>query len=452
MTHADPVVSQGAGVSARSEQPQPAPATPGRGGASRLAAALLAAPDAVPAAITGFAVVAVLALLLEQFRPIPVLLGGTAAAIAAATIAIRHREHERVRWRALAPLALLAIFVVGWVYVSMRLSGEFLFVWRDPGAYANAARWLVDHPSLAISTGSDVFGTGAAFDANSLGFGVVDGAVQAQGSHMLPVLLAVGAWLVGDPSFLLDGNPLIGGLALVACYGLARRVAGPWWGLVPPVALGISMPFIAFTRDPYSEPLALLLGVGAISLFWRAVQSRRTADFVLAGLVLGATTMVRVDAYLGVIAFLVALVLLVAAAPPGERRRAVQQAVASVLGAAGPVVLGVLDAAHLSTLYWSDRSDDVDRLGLAAFAVVVVGAVVVAVAWQTGLTAWVVRHSRPLAAIAAGGVGVVLVVLASRPLWWVSYQNNPPGFDGLRALQSGLGLPEEPTRSYEGCR
>lgn len=413
-----------------------------------LRAVLSSIGDLIPAALAGFSLVASTALVTGQFHPAIVL--GIGLPVGLAVAVLLGPERRAVQGRTDLPaLGVAALIAAGSAYVSMRLSGEFLFAWRDPGAYLIAGRWLYDHPALLMPTDYAVFGDVAGLDATSLGFGVVDGQVQAQGYHGLPTLLAAGSWIARHPHFGNDVNPVLGGCALLAVYALARRVAGPWWALLPVAALAASMPFVAFTRDTYSEPLALLFAAGSMSLLWRAVESRRIADFAVAGLVAGAGGLGRVDAYVTLLGFLAALALFLMVSPRAGAARALACLAAATIAAAVPVTVGLLDVMNLSTLYWAGRVGDSTMLAQLAGVILIGGLLLAVVGWRTPVGRWLGRRRRHLGWVAAGLTLAGSVVLASRPLWWVSHQNDPPGFESLRLFQTSLGEPVDVTRSYE---
>jgi 4-amino-4-deoxy-L-arabinose transferase-like glycosyltransferase len=173
-----------------------------------------------------------------------------------------------------------------------------------------------------VPTDGDVFGTVPGLQAESAGFRLDphdSDRVYSQGNHLLPALLAVGGWVAG-PEVLLRINALIGAMALLAVFGLARRFIGGPFALAAVAALGLSLPMLQFSRDNYTEPLTLLLLFGGLSLLWRALQTHRRSQFFVAGVTIGSTAMARIDAYAALLAVIVAVVAMLAAAPAGERR------------------------------------------------------------------------------------------------------------------------------------
>ena len=414
---------------------------------SRRGAWVVDLPDVIPAGIAAFSVVAMLLLVTGQFRPLLVLPLGVAAAIAAIA-ALRPTGDPRFADR--RPIAVLGLLVLAAMAVNILFASEYLFAFRDPGVYGILARWLVDHPAALLPYDAGLFGHVEGVDPSSLGFGVLDDrtAVYAQGNHLLPALLAVPGWILGAEA-VLWANVVIGAVSLVSVYALARRVVGAWWGLLPPFALAASMPFLAFARATYSEPVTMLLLVGGMALAMRALERQRTIDMFVAGLTLGAASLARVDSYAALLAVPVAVSVWCATAELPERRRRVRQSAALVAGVAIPLPLAIYDLAALSPAYWVQRIPETRLLGLAAIGLAVVGAVVVALAWRTRLPA--VFHARwtGIAWLAGGVVFVGFAVLASRPLWYVSREASPDMVSNLVAMQDGLGLPVDPLRTYD---
>src|SRR5262249_22335519 len=205
---------------------------------------------------------------------------------------------------------------------------EDLYAMRDPGTSVATGQWLAHPPALPVDTEDATFraATQAKLYGYSAGFGddlFRPGHVAAQGNHLLPALLAVVSRYGGEAT-MLRLNALIGAAALLAMFGLVRRVAGG------PVALGAagaaalagSRPMIESSRDAYPEPLALLLLFGGLSVLWRAVESGRLAEFGLAGLTAGATAMSRIDGYLPLLALVAVGAGYAGRAPAGQRAAA----------------------------------------------------------------------------------------------------------------------------------
>ena len=414
---------------------------------SRRGAWVLDLPDVMPGGIAAFSVVAMLLLVLGQFRPWLVLPLGLVAAVAAVG-ALRPTGDPRFADR--RPIAVLGLLVLAAMAVNVVFASEYLFAFRDPGVYGVLARWLVDHPAALLPYDASVFGHVTGTDPGSLGFGVLDDrtAVYAQGNHLLPALLAVPGWILGGEA-ILWANPVIGGLSLVSVYALSRRIVGAWWGLLPAFALAASMPFLAFVRGTYSEPVTMLLLVGGMALAVRALDRQRSIEMFVAGLTLGAASLARVDSYAALLAVPVAVSVWCATASPTDRRRRVRQSAALVAGVAIPLPLAIYDLAALSPAYWVQRIPETKLLGFAAIGLSVVGAIVVALAWRTRLAARFHARRNGLAWLAGGAVIVGFAVLASRPLWYVSREASPDMVPNVAAMQDALGLPVDPLRTYD---
>ena len=187
-----------------------------------LARVVCAAPDLVPSAVAGFALPAIVLLFAGHFSPGWVLpIGTLGAALAMAACGV---DREPVDRRVvICTLAAIGV-ALAWLVVNSFFSAENVFAHRDPATYDLAGRWLMDHSRMPIATHPEIFGSPDHYYEASAGFGQSrPGAVYAQGNHLLPALLAAVGWLLGATA-LLKANVAFGAAALLAFFGLARRV------------------------------------------------------------------------------------------------------------------------------------------------------------------------------------------------------------------------------------
>lgn len=424
-------------------------------GAARAARVMLGLPDRLPALLLAVGLAALLAVLAGRATPVVVL--PLAALFAAATWRLVPPPPPATRGQLLA-LGGLAALVAGWVVLGLRSVAEYVVVNRDPGFLTLKALWLTGHPAAPIPVGAAqdaaaaLPGAGAATEA----FALHGGALHAQGSSMLPALLAVQGWAGGERA-VLAGNVTIGAVGLVAVFALARRLVGPGWALLPVAALGLSLPYLVLTRAAYTEPLtvAFLCGGLAVALgTWQAGGHRSRGGWALAGLLVGAVGTARIDGAVAVAGLAVG-VAVVGATPLGarDRREAVRGGVAALAAASAAAALGLVDVLVLSPDYVGDRAGRVTALLVATAALVAVAVAVLLVPGRLLARTRRVVHARRrwLGTAAAVAVVVLGVVLASRPLWWQAHHTDPGSGYGyaVSVLQQAAGEPVDPSRSYD---
>jgi hypothetical protein len=405
-------------------------------------------PDAVAAGVAGLCAAAVTLLMLGAFHPLAVLVvAGGAGLVLAVAAAWRPPPVAR---RERAPLVLALSLCAAAGLVNAALSSEFVFNQRDPAIYAATARWLVDHPSLDIETRPDVFGDLPGLEAASNGFErAAPGQVYAQGAPALPAVLAIGGW-VGGNGMLLRVNAALGAGFLLALFGLTRRVAGAWPALAVTAVMAVSLPFLAFTRSPYTEPVTGLLVLGGLSVLWRAQREDRPLRFAVAGTILGSTALVRIDGYTALLALVVVATVSLASAPAARRWRtaccfAALFAPVLVLGGLALTALAIHSADYLANLRSALLAVALAAGGLAAAG----GATI----WATGQHPSVLvsadRHRRRLGTAAGMAVLAAALVLASRPLWFVSRLAPPDSRAETEAWQRAFHQPVDGARSYD---
>jgi hypothetical protein len=379
------------------------------------------APDLVPVALAGFALPAMLLLLAGRFSPGWVLpLGAAGTGLAVVGYGPGERNVDR---RALAHTLLAIGFVAAWLAVNSFFSAENVFAHRDPATYNLAARWLMDHSELRIAVHPELFGSPAGGSGGSAGFGLSTATeLYAQGNHLLPAVLAATGWLFGTGA-LLRANVAIGALALLAFFGLARRVVGGPLALLAMTVFAVSMPLIFVSRDTYSEPLALLFLVGGLGLLHRAVDSGRVRDFALAGFVVSMSAPARIDSDVSLLAVVVTAAAFPLFASRATRRVATMRALALVGGAIGPTLIGWLDVTQLSYGYYRDERHHIMPIFYVGYGLLVLLPLLVLLSWHPGVRR---RLGSPdLGRRATRWTGVLIgagfVFLASRPLWMVAH-------------------------------
>lgn len=367
-----------------------------------------AVPASVPVLIASIGLVGMLLVLTETYTPAATLAAGLALGAGLLLLLGRRlRPVCRGPWW-WDPVAVGAALL--WSAVNAAYAGEGVLVARDPNVYVVTAEHLSSSASVDTATQAQVFGPLVDFSFKSAGFDPVRGATElvAQGMHVLPALLAVPGGLLGD-AWLLRGNAFVGGAALLSVYAFARLVVGRGWGLAAAVLLGLTLPQISFSREAYTEPLTQLLVFGGLALLWQ-VRPAGQVPHAVAGLVLGCSVLVRIDAYLVLPPLLLALLLDVAAAG-ADRPRRWRNGAAVLAGAAVPAVAGLLDLTMYSPVYAGMLRGQL--LTIAGLAVLLGGIGLVAVRhWRrVRLPVRWVGHAAFLLVVAAG------TFFATRPLW-----------------------------------
>lgn len=406
------------------------------------------APVASMVGVAAFGIVSMLLLFIDRFETFFVWPLGLIAAVLAMIAVGRLPRIERpgsLRERQWVDVAALVAILL-WGVWNVAFTSQHIFTNRDPATYANAAAWLVNHDSLRIEAPSFTDGL-SGFTNSSPGFTAEDGSptVSSQGQDFLPVLLAAAGKLVGEYK-MLHTPVLIGMAALLAVYGFARLLVKPRWALLAVAVLGLTLPMLYFARDAYTEPLTMGLLFAGMTLVWTAFRAQRLSAWLLAGLVLGASTMVRIDVYITLAGIMLFVAIVLCGVPKADRKRTAWHVAAFLAVMAVFAALSFVDMTRFSLPYLVFHKKLIMQELLGFGAVLLVGASAVAFAWRSARSA---RWRRAFERWASVG-GVLLVIsggllLYSRPLWFTG-QTHQQNAD-VAALQARRGLPVEP-RSY----
>lgn len=336
----------------------------------------------------------------------------------------------------LAALTVVAVAVV----VNGALPGEHLQTGRDGGTYTATAGWIAANGNLLIDAEVAPFD-----DADDLGFEaagfhavVVDGPIYAQFMHAFPAMMAT-VDLAGGLDAMVRTNALLGGVALLMVYAFAERLMRPWAALVVQIALGCNLVFVYFTRAPFSELLTMGVIFGGLWALDQAVAERDRVTALLAGLVLGATFLARLDG------LVVLLMLVLALLPPMVSGRLRRVAPAVVVGIVAVVIVALIDLFVFSPFYVELHVEFLVPLGQGFLAVAGLAAVAMTPPGRA-IVRTVLRYRRPI----AWGLATLIVVAGAfayvvRPAFEVaSWDRTTP----IRGIQLQEGQPVNEARTY----
>lgn len=399
----------------------------------------------IAAAMAGFAVGPMFLLLIGHFNAgAAVPLGLVGAAVGCWLAGLPDGPVQR-RDAFFTCIALLVVLL--WFFYNARFAAQDVYATRDPATYTITGQWLVHHGSLQIHTHPEIFGSPAAGQAAAGPYALIgNGLINAQGDHLLPVLLGLSGSIFGTTA-LLATNTFLAALALLVFFALARRIVGPLFGLMALLALGLSMPFIYVGRDAYTEPLTMLFLMGSLLFAHRAWTSHRAQDWALCGLAAGASTCVRVDSYGALLGVVAAITVYAAVGGAAQWRHALRAAGALLVGAVPLLVLGYLDLTRLSRQYYGSQHANITHLIGLLVVVTLLSPACVWLAWRSRVRAWAVSATflRRGPQLTAFVLTLVFIALATRPHW---QRTHGACHSDLANMQSLSGVAVDCTRTY----
>ena len=286
--------------------------------------------------------------------------------------------------------SLVAISVAFGVFQAI-FHSQFIIVQLDAASYMQFANWISHHGSLSIPQNAAAFGghpPGLTYA--SAAFYQVGNSIVPQFMAGLPMLLSLGFW-AGGFRVAVFFAPVLGALGIFTFGGLVARLVGPRWAPFATAAIAITIPEAYVSRNTYSETLAQILFLGAISL-WIDVQRSdrgvedggrwrtdwrshlRSPSHVLAGitgLLFGLLLLVRIDGPADVLFVIPYCGLLVL-----RRQRQVVPLIAGMLVG---TLYGAIDGIFLTLPYLKTNAQSV--VALAAAVVLMTAGTIVAVRW-----------------------------------------------------------------------
>jgi hypothetical protein len=390
-------------------------------------------------------------LLLGHFTPVLMLVLALPLAIVLVTLgtrwnpgrsvgllAARGAEPARTPWWAIA--ALIAVAVIFGIDQLIYHSQQII-VFRDPASYIQFGNWIAKHGSLPIPQDAAAFGGyHHALSFNSAAFYQRGHTIVPQFMAGLPMVLAPAFWIGGVTAASATGA-LVGSCGVLALGGLIGRLVGPRWAPLGALILALTLPEQFTSRSTYSEPLTQLLFLGGLclvidSLTPDGVAKRKLA--ALAGLAIGLTLLVRIDAASDMLPLIPYCGLLLL----GRQR----QAWPLIAGAIAGSLYGLVDGVVLSRPYLGTLKGSLVPLLLGGFVIFIVTVVFVLVRWDRGLPELRTDRLPNAAAVLAGLVTLGFLI---RPYLQTVHGTMSASQQATMARwQTADSLPIQPTRLY----
>lgn len=202
-------------------------------------------------AIASFGAVGVLCADLNLFTPAVVLVLGTAmfAGLCACVRPLWRRNDEKESVASALIGTLAVALSIAYAFWNGAHASQHVQINRDGGLYLNTGKWLATHGTLSVRPFVGAFASSHAVVQTSNGVSLAGRELEFSLSHMLPALLAVTQSVGGDHLMFLT-NPIMSGMALLAFYVLALRLArNSLSALGATACLAFVMPQMSFSRD-----------------------------------------------------------------------------------------------------------------------------------------------------------------------------------------------------------
>jgi hypothetical protein len=323
--------------------------------------------------------------------------------------------------------------------VALAHPAEHIYTGRDSATYLATAGWLAEDGGLPVDVRDGPLGEFDQLEFDVPGFydEPLGGTLRPQFMHAFPAMM--GTLIdVGGVEAGVALNAFVGSLMLLLVYVLALRFVRPVLALVATASIGLSLVFLYYTRTSFSEPLMAVMVLGGIWLLPVAEERRDLRLGVIAGLLLGGATVIRLD---GIVLLLpVTAYLLFRMRSGDESFTVVRGARLAMMGAA---FVAIAESLYISPEYILGRRGQVLAVLLALALVFVVNEVIV----RSGanLLWFATRHRRGLYWAVTSLLAVALLFgWLARPL--ISESTGPSY--GIEVLQEREGLEIAPERNY----
>lgn len=398
-------------------------------------------PMIVPVFITGFSIPMMVLLITGNFKsilvwPMSLIVGALLSYFSYTSI----YESKIVisKERNIANLLVLSGVVI-WILFNCLFSFQHIFMNRDPATYANGGIWLIKHDNIIIDR--PILNRGISnISPRSAGISQIQGDKENyhfQGAHLMPAFLGLGG-RIGGISFMLHLAPIFGGTAILALYALGREIFKPKWALISTSILATSLPLIYFSRDTYTEPITATFILGSLAILMSAMKNNKHVLWFVAGLMSLAGAMARVDAYMIMAPLLLAIFLYIALLNTKDNKL-IKSLILFLTGAFITGFIGWLDLSKLSSGYFLDRTKDFKIMMLAISFSVLLGVLIFVLEQRKQYLTKIVRsNNKMLAKIGAFLVLGVSVVIATQPIWRVSYHGKVKAY--MEAMLTGIGI------------
>lgn len=340
--------------------------------------------------------------------------------------------------------ALGALIVVGVVAgFGIAAPHEHILTTRDSGTYVATAAWLINHGGLRMDVTDPTFDDVTVI-YESVGFPArdADGFLQPQFLHMFPSLLSLAGGLGFGSSLMYWISPISIAIGLLSFFALARGLLAAWPALGAMALLAVTMPFVYFSRAPFTESLAFALLFGGLWVLREALEQVSPRLAVGAGLLFGGLILTRIDGVvilLGLVAY--RTILQLRGGGPVTGKVGSVRLLDKAIGV-GIVffIISILDLYLFSLQYLVDHG--------AFVAAVVAVVLILLVLGRLGdrLTDVFVTHGNAIANSVSGAIGLFLAYAwLARPD--LEAPTRPDSY-GLEGLQQAAGVEIEPLRSY----
>jgi hypothetical protein len=368
--------------------------------------------------------------------------GGSAAALTARAV-LRHpttaSSRSRSRWWAAAIVVAVAASV--WNGVN---HAQHLVVERDPGVYLVTAKWLSEDRGLYIDGPTGAFEDEEGIRPAGAGFYGArgDDGIDAQFAHLTPVIVGVAARIGGD-IFLFVTNAMLGGIGLVVVFAAAATLVPARWALIAMSGLAACFPFVYFSRDVYSEPVAMILLFGGFFVWELANVGPHVLLGLVAGSLIGASCAARIDGFISVIPATAVFSLFIAGrGAPGEQGPPLRRmGIAALVAMVAVAALGWFDVRYFSTGYYNDALRP--RLGSLLVGAVVAGPAVVLASrlvWR--------RNGTRLTPVATGALALATVMAGATALYARFIRPDPSAVEAAVAAADAPTRPEVNVAAY----
>jgi hypothetical protein len=407
------------------------------------------------AGVASFGAIGLLFAVSGHYRMLPVFALGIIGTALGSAIAWPRRSGALARERAVSlpaiGMCLVALAFAAW---NGAHASEHVYIGRDPGVYTATGKWIASNGTLEVPAGQDWADKGADLAIGTSGtYPNADGTLEFQFNHLIPVLMAEADNLGGD-TLMFRVPVVLSALGLCAIFAVGcRLVRRPWLVLIAVAGLAVSLPQLSVARDTLSESSVEFLLWAGIWLLVQAVERRSVRVGVLAGAVLGATTLARVDAlvYLIPLPILAAVTLLVRRRRRGEPLATARTMLGVLFGLVAMVILGMVDLITRTGGYYHDLHSQVSRLQLALAASGLVAALALAT-WPLLARRWAPVIAWIRARRTGLGVAVAAVLGGSLAFAWMLRPavDHPRTDESLfvASLQRLAGVPVDPGRTY----